>query len=159
MGKQAAPEMTVVSTTARNMKVPVFPRHTGSICFTDLCTSGIVGSYVTSAFHILGTPMLFSRRASSFHMPTKRYPKQQMYKLQQNNARNMKKQNNMTCPKKLRPIVSCTHGYWNRLNSRWRFQTFSGKNDQWPEKGYKQDISLIQSLEKKAISTEDKGQN
>lgn len=61
--------------------------------------------------------------------------------------------------KKLRPIISCTHRYWNRPNSRWRFQTLSGKNDQWPEKGYKQDISLIQSLEKKAISTEDKGQN
>lgn len=100
MGKQAASEMTVVSTTARNIKVPVFPRHNDSICFTDLCTSGIAGSYVTSAFNVLGTSILFSRRASSFHMPTKRYPKQQMYKLQQNNARNMKKQNNMTCIKK-----------------------------------------------------------
>lgn len=44
--------------------------------------------------------MLFSMRASSFHMPIKRYPKQQMYKLQQNNAKNMKKRNNMTSTKK-----------------------------------------------------------
>lgn len=101
MGKQAASEMTVVSTTARNMrKFQCFPDTLIPSALQTCATSGIAGSYVTSAFNVLGTSMLFSRRASSFHMPTKRYLKQQMYKLQQINARNMKMQNNMTCKKK-----------------------------------------------------------